>query len=73
LRTVLWQFSGDQIPDNFLKSLNIFLDLLPKSQIIDLLTDDEILALQNRVTDLIEAGTYPFPSDEWPAVPWPPF
>ena len=73
LRTVLWQFSGDQIPDSFLKSLNIFLDLLPESQMNDLLTDDEIFALKNRVSDLIEVGTYPFPSDEWPAVPWPPF
>jgi hypothetical protein len=73
LRTVLWQFSGDQIPENFLKSLNIFLDLLPESRLNNLLTDDEIFALKNRVTDLIEIGTYPFPSDEWPAVPWPPF
>jgi uncharacterized repeat protein (TIGR03843 family) len=73
LRTVLWQFSGDQIPENFLTSLNSFLDLLPKSQMSDLLTDVEIFALENRVTILIEAGTYPFPSDEWPSVPWPPF
>jgi len=73
LRTVLWQFSGDQIPDNFLKSLNLFLDHLPESQLSDFLTDNEIFALKNRVTDLIQAGAYPFPSDEWPAVPWPPF
>jgi hypothetical protein len=70
---VLWQFSGDQIREDFLKSLKTFLDLFPESQINDLLTDDEIVALQNRVADLIEAGTYPFPSDQWPAVPWPPF
>jgi hypothetical protein len=25
------------------------------------------------VDRLLTAGTYPLPSEDWPAVPWPPF
>lgn len=36
------------------------------------LTDIEISAFLDRINALIASGTFPFPSDEWPAIPWPP-
>ena len=36
------------------------------------LTDIEISAFSDRINMLIASGTFPLPSDEWPAIPWPP-
>jgi len=36
------------------------------------LTDIEISAFSDRINTLIASGTFPLPSDEWPAIPWPP-
>ena len=37
------------------------------------LTDREIEALIERSRQLLERGAFPEPSQDWPAVPWPPF
>ena len=34
---------------------------------------DELVALTARVRALIDLGRYPFPHEEWPAIPWPVF
>jgi hypothetical protein len=39
----------------------------------DLITDVEFSALINRIDSLLSTQRFPTPSDEWPAVPWPPF
>ena len=38
-----------------------------------LLTELEILQIERRVSDLLNSGTFPLPSPDWPAVPWPAF
>jgi hypothetical protein len=37
------------------------------------LTEIEMQALFTRIERLIATAIFPEPSDEWPAVPWPPF
>jgi len=46
-----------------------------KEQVVfqELLTEIELRALFARIERLISSGIFPEPSDEWPAVPWPPF
>jgi len=38
-----------------------------------LITEIEFGALIARIEGLIESGKFPSPSEDWPAVPWPPF
>jgi uncharacterized protein YerC len=51
---------------NKVKKLDLY------SSFADLLTTAEISALDQRVSDLLATGKFPFPSDQWPAIPWPP-
>jgi uncharacterized repeat protein (TIGR03843 family) len=72
LRTVLWQFSGEQFNLEEIELLNKVKKLDLHSSFADLLTTAEISALDQRVSDLLATGKFPFPSDQWPAIPWPP-
>jgi uncharacterized protein YerC len=44
-----------------------------RSEFMELITVAEIKALQSRIERLINEGAFPHPSEDWPAVPWPPF
>ena len=72
LRTVLWQFSGEQFNLEEIELLNKVKKLDLYFSFADLLTTAEISALDQRVSDLLATGKFPFPSDQWPAIPWPP-
>ena len=75
LRTVIWQFAGDAFSQQERESLQRLRDLLDgqgRSDLSTLLSQDEITALQKRLDNLLESGIFPFPSQEWPAIPWPP-
>ena len=66
LRTVLWQFEGQELtPDekNQLEKFNVDLE--------QYLTDAEIEALRMRISHLLQEGAFPFPPTQWPAIPWP--
>jgi uncharacterized repeat protein (TIGR03843 family) len=76
LRTVLWSWSGDPLPDDAVDALSeLRADL--EGQLGDtlsaLLTRREVAAVRRRVHRLLTRGAYPEPSGDWPAVPWPPF
>jgi uncharacterized repeat protein (TIGR03843 family) len=74
LRTVLWQWAGDQLRADELKCLNLLAQSLGKE--LDLsahLTEAEIEALGARVQRMLDSGTMPLPNPEWPAIPWPAF
>jgi hypothetical protein len=74
LRTVLWQWAGDQLSGAEVKSLQTLRDGLGKE--LDLaqhLTEVEIQALLARINTLLENGVMPLPNPEWPAIPWPAF
>ena len=72
LRTVLWQFAGEQFTAEEIELLNKVNKLDLDSSFAELLTSAEISALSGRIANLLAAGQFPFPSDEWPAIPWPP-
>jgi uncharacterized repeat protein (TIGR03843 family) len=74
LRTVLWQWAGDELSQAEMNSLNALKDALGKE--LDLsahLTTLEIEALGTRVMRLLESGVMPLPNPQWPAIPWPAF
>lgn len=75
LRTVLWQWAGMALSDQEIIELRILAEEILKEQVVfqKLLTEIELQALFARIERLISTGIFPEPSDEWPAVPWPPF
>jgi len=76
LRTVLWGWAGESIPDGLrepVTRLQAMLDNgLPES-VTRWLAKDEVVALENRIDQLLVAGIFPLPSPGWPAIPWPVF
>ncbi|OHV50371.1 phosphatidylinositol kinase [Pseudofrankia sp. BMG5.36] len=76
LRTVLWNWRGqrfDAAECALLDGLGAALDGAFGEKLDDLLTQSEIAALAARVDRLRSRGRFPQPSDDWPAIPWPPF
>lgn len=74
LRTVLWGFIDEALTADELEPVRRLREALedPRSdELTEHLTQDELAALAERVDGLLEAGTFPAPSDDWPAVPWP--
>jgi hypothetical protein len=71
LRTVLWQYSGDDLNGEetslLKKVLNYKFD-----EFNDLLTKDEIKAIGERALNLLNIGRLPTPAVDRPAIPWPP-
>ena len=84
LRTVLWGWDGESIHDEDVHRLQQLLTVLedddhdPKdstsvAELAAFVNADELVALTARVRTLIDTGCYPFPHEEWPAIPWPVF
>ena len=74
LRTVLWQWRGITFNQNEIDQLQRFITDFSKwcDLISELLTDEEKEITKQRVLDLLDSGKFPFPSEDWPAIPWPP-
>ena len=75
LRTVLWQWAGRTLPDDaqdVLRRLRRDLDGALGETLADLLTTAEVRRTRARVDRLLSTRRHPEPSDDWPAVPWPP-
>jgi len=75
LRTVLWQWSSQEFSQDELQRLRNLLEALSQDEELftSLITIGEFKALLARIDRLIVEGAFPEPSDQWPAVPWPPF
>ena len=76
LRTVLWSWAGDPLPDEAIDTLSEFRALLEGAlddALSALLTRREVVAVRRRVDRLLRERRYPSPSGDWPAIPWPPF
>jgi hypothetical protein len=77
LRTVIWDFAGQQIPTDILEELGHLQQVLnqPSSPLLDdlaaLLTDREIKMVRRRLDQIINAGMFPFPG-AGRNVPFPP-
>ena len=76
LRTVLWGFMGEPLPDEAIEALET-LRTGPHGglaeELDDHLTRREVRAIINRTHALLDNPVYPEPSGEWRAVPWPAF
>jgi uncharacterized repeat protein (TIGR03843 family) len=81
LRTVLWAWEGDPFDPEELESLRRVSHELGSGAtpgrlavaLAELLSLDEIEATRARVAELLDAGRFPGPNPDWPALPWPPY
>jgi hypothetical protein len=76
LRTVLWGWRGQRLGDDEVAGLARLADALRGElarELAPLLSRLEIAATRRRVDELLGRGRFPFPPNDWPAVPWPPF
>lgn len=73
LRTVLWQWAGDELTDQEISRLQEIERIV--SEKVDLfsphITSHEYLALKGRISRLIHQAQMPSPSEDWPPIPWP--
>jgi len=77
LRTVIWNFAGEPIPEELCLDLKRFNDQLnPETEfhqnLEEHLNSEEITALVHRTQDLIESVRYPNPHPNRRPYPWPP-
>ena len=74
LRTLLWGWRGKRISESeraVLERLRLDADL--DERLRTLLTRKEVAAYHRRIDRLLRTGRFPHPSEDWPAIPWPPF
>lgn len=77
LRTVIWDFAGEPIPENLTSDLRSFLHLLTPAtslfkELHALLNRQEINALAARAEHLISLRRFPQPEPDQRSIPWPP-
>ncbi|MBK9924309.1 MAG: SCO1664 family protein [Anaerolineales bacterium] len=70
LRTVLWDFSGQSIPDDLLSLLSLNSSLL--ADLEPYLSPNEITALQSRADSILAKKIFPRQPRDRRAMPWPP-
>ena len=77
LRTVIWDYVGDPIPDRLLSDLEALrAKLRPgeslRRELEPLLSRRELRMLDARLNGLLRTRVYPEPPEDWPHIPWPP-
>lgn len=76
LRTVLWGWIGEPLPEEALEKLRALPERLYGSlgdELSDHLTAVEIVAIAERAEKLASTGVFPEPGGDWRAIPWPLF
>ena len=76
LRTVLWGWRGRPLGQDEVDGLERVRDGLEAElgeTLRQLLSRLEVRATTRRVDALLAARRFPYPSPDWPAIPWPPF
>ena len=76
VRTVLWGWLGESLGGDELAGIDRVVEGLRGalgSELAELLSEQEIAALDARCPELRAAGQFPAPAGEMPAVPWPLF
>jgi len=77
LRTVIWDFAGDPLPEELRSDLARLCELVSQGQgalvqaLREMLSEREVSALRKRIERLVEAGVFPQPGPG-PNYPWPP-
>ena len=75
LRTVLWGWTRKRLPEEaveVLERVGVALGGALGDELATHLTTAEVSRTLERVGALLATRRYPTPSDDWPAVPWPP-
>ena len=79
LRTVLWQWRGRSLPRHSVEALHRLDDGLDdggsgwlSEELGQYLSAAEVEATRIRVAKLLKHRVHPYPSEDWPAIPWPP-
>ncbi len=75
LRTVIWDFAGEAVPEPILRDVRRFAEGMEASkgfcaEMAQLLSDQEVAAFRERVAELLERKTFPLPTSRR-SVPWP--
>ena len=70
LRTVMWDFAGEPIPDPLLADIERVAEDLPE-QLAQHLEADEQAALRRRAAAVVRLGRYPDPDPNMRPYPWP--
>jgi uncharacterized repeat protein (TIGR03843 family) len=78
LRTVLWQWRGEPLPERSVETLRrlsagLAGDGWLAEDLAQHLTRAEVAATAARVEVLLASRIHPLPPEDWPAVPWPPY
>lgn len=75
LRTVLWGWAGQEIPEALLRDIKrLHEDWDATVQVLEEhLAGYEIRALEDRIGQILLERNFPTPPQHWPAVPWPLF
>ncbi|WP_282693708.1 SCO1664 family protein [Streptomyces sp. CC208A] len=77
LRTLLWGWAGQELPEEATAVLTALSGALAPgaplaTRLGELLTAAEVSAVRGRVAALLASGLHPEPSGQWPPIPWPP-
>lgn len=70
LRTVMWDFAGEELPAEIVAACEVVSDEVP-DRVAALLQGDECEALRDRARRLVRRPRYPAPRDDYRAYPWP--
>jgi uncharacterized repeat protein (TIGR03843 family) len=76
LRTVLWGWRGKRLDAEEIAGVERIRDGLDGdlgARLRDLLSRTEVRATVRRTDALLASRRFPYPSPDWPAIPWPPF
>ena len=77
LRTVIWDFAGQPIPEEMLRDMRRMLNEIGPKQPLGrrlhkLLDESEMAAFRRRTQRLLDLGIYPGPNRSQRSIPWPP-
>ncbi|MBT95117.1 MAG: hypothetical protein CL431_04015 [Acidimicrobiaceae bacterium] len=70
LRTVIWDWAGEMIPEKFLKDIENFLNSQTGNELLTFLSPQEVDAIFSRATVLLESGRFP-EDPSGTGYPWP--
>ncbi|MGP3969324.1 SCO1664 family protein [Streptomyces sp. 6N223] len=76
LRTLLWGWAGEPLPEGVVGALRGLAAELAAgrpllARLRELISEAECRALRERTAALLRTRRYPRPGGEWPAIPWP--